>query len=333
MTASASADDATGAKAMFRLGWLMAEFYHRPASQPPVAPDPAERLPGLSRLNTSNRAAIALQGITGLVTAWSTAAGTAVDEAAALKSCFYSPSRTIDEVRRAATALHISMTRALFGTSQGDGLAYQAGRALYDTTELPDADHPALFQTMFSQGRVREIQSWLNDLDNAFPSLSAAAVRDGLEQWATWISVNAEPGDEAASTRLTVALHDQGRIWRSLLSGDKAPGAFLESTDYLEAAQRLFQRIAAIAKSAMKSYWHIVFAFFVVVAGSVAVIVWALNGSTQVGAAIVALAGAFGISWKAVSSTVGRTLGHAEQPLWDAEVRAAVAKAVTRLPG
>jgi len=52
----------------------------------------------------------------------------------------------------------------------------------------------------------------------------------------------------------------------------------------------------------------------------------------RVVAVVVAGAGAVGVTWKGAASSLGRVLAQAQRPLWESELDAVVAGAVTLLP-
>jgi hypothetical protein len=49
-------------------------------------------------------------------------------------------------------------------------------------------------------------------------------------------------------------------------------------------------------------------------------------------AAVLAAAGAIGVTWKGAASGLGRVLAQAQRPLWDSELDVAVANAITLMP-
>ncbi len=62
------------------------------------------------------------------------------------------------------------------------------------------------------------------------------------------------------------------------------------------------------------------------------VTVFTVRVASSVLAAVLAAAGAIGLSWKGAASGLGRVLAQAQRPLWESELDVAIANAVTKMP-
>ncbi len=127
------------------------------------------------------------------------------------------------------------------------------------------------------------------------------------------------------------ALHRQGELWRAILSGEKDCLDFLSTDDYLWVADRLLGRIRHLTLRFVRHFWITTTLAAVVLVGAI-ITVLLVHATSTVVAAVVAGAGAIGITWKGAASSLGRVLAQAQRPLWESELDAAVANAVTWTP-
>jgi hypothetical protein len=130
---------------------------------------------------------------------------------------------------------------------------------------------------------------------------------------------------------VTRALHRQGELWRAILSGEKDCLDFLSTDDYLQAADQLLGRIRHLTLRFVRHFWITTTLAAVVLVGAI-VTVFLVHATATVVAVVVAGAGAVGVTWKGAASSLGRVLAQAQRPLWESELDAAVADAVTRMP-
>ncbi len=130
---------------------------------------------------------------------------------------------------------------------------------------------------------------------------------------------------------VTRALHRQGELWRAILSGEKDCVDFLSTDDYLRAADGLLGHIRHLTLRFLGRFWITTTVVSVILVGAIATVLLVQATATVV-AAIVTGAGAIGITWKGAASSLGRVLAQAQRPLWESELDAAVANAVTWMP-
>jgi len=317
----------------------MAELYQSDATShaaPPAKPPPD--LPGVGDLSPAWQVQLSLSQIrAGLSVLAAAAAGAGItlstpDDVSAKVQA----DASADEIKLAILAFHESLIQELNAADFRLGKAYGLGRALADTTLEPSADDPATYEYAFDEFRVRTMVEWLNDLHSVFPDHAAPAVCRSLLAWEGWVANPVFDGKPTtlpqAGQRLTRALRAQGRVWRSLLSGEKVPEDLLSTGDYLGAAVGLVSDLCSLAWALLKHLWLSVLGLIAAAGGGFWLIFHYLSGSSKTAAAIVAILGWLGISWRSVSSTLGKAMGRLEQPAWNAELEAAIALAATHLP-
>jgi hypothetical protein len=324
----------------FRLGWHFAQMYHDPHRARSDAGEelkqPPRHLPSLSELTVPERATLLMREIINDITCLD-------DELPAdLK---------IPEVRASVVALDGVMkgpinaegkrlqilqtyTRLRVDLGAADphlGTALDLGRILADTVILPVT--PADYRTEFNKFRLANVYGWLEDLHAYFPQYAADTVRGSLEIWQGWVSEHADSIAGDGHERARRALTMQGEKWRRILSAEILAEDLLTADDYRDAATFFLGRLRGLVWDFVKRFWPVALPLLLVTAGIVAAIVrWAPGGAASVVAVIAAAAGALGVSWKTVSSTLGKVAANAEQPLWNAEVQESIVMAATLLP-
>ena len=120
------------------------------------------------------------------------------------------------------------------------GKAYGLGRAIAETAPLPanaitGEQRAGQFRCMFDAGRVITIKDWLADLKTLLPDHTAYAVSRSLHDWQGWVAGALDTADWAGARS---AIRVQGRLWRELLTGEKAARDILSLSDYLAAGRR-----------------------------------------------------------------------------------------------
>jgi hypothetical protein len=313
--AEAGAPDARVSVA-FALGWQMAELYRPGARQ--TSPSLAGRLPGLSRLTGQEWTDIGLDQLQAGVTKLREpieAAGLDMPDPQQLQSKL----APLSEAQRAEAlrAFHVDLLSTLTAADFRLGKAYGLGRALADTTR-----EPAEYNSGLATHRVSTLSGWIRDLATAFPPHAGKAVVRSLEAWSTWAASG--PGDP----KMVAQLRAQGRLWRSLLSGEKRSSDMLEISDYARAAEGLVKRTGALAWSFLKRYWWAAALALLLFAGGVATMLSVHNPAAIVSGAAGVLA-SVGITWKGAGTSLGRSLARVEEPLWGAEVDEVVYERIT----
>src|SRR5258708_39127317 len=117
-----------------------------------------------------------------------------------------------------------------------------AETALLPADAATDEQRQQQFRNMLAAGRLTTIKDWLVDLKTLLPNHTAYAVSRGLHDWQEWAGGNRAAGDWAAARS---AIRVQGRIWRELLTGEKAARDILDLSDYFAAGRRAAMRVIA----------------------------------------------------------------------------------------
>lgn len=188
----------------FALGWQMAELY-RPTGPVPAHSSLRDDLPGLGRLDESERAAMSQKQISAAFTQLSSAvrsAGLDMPDAEALSACFAAGVGTAAR-RQALRKLHGQLLVTLSAADPRLGKAYGLGRALADTCRNPVDGEMLLAE--FRPHRIANLRSWLDDLSSALPPFAAVSVSLSLNRWVAYLgypSIQPDSGNDSWVTRL-----------------------------------------------------------------------------------------------------------------------------------
>ncbi|HEY7430832.1 MAG TPA: hypothetical protein VH641_08875 [Streptosporangiaceae bacterium] len=338
-TAASEAGEGRQVQRAFRLGWHFAQLYHDPHRASPDVPRTPARLPphlpAQGQLSVPQRTTLLMREIANDVIVLDVelpsdlkipevrASVTALGQA--LKEQGDTQARQI-QILQAYTRLRVDLGAA----DPHLGTALDLGRILADTVILPET--AGEYQAEFGKFRLANVYGFLEDLHAYFPKYAADTVKGSLEIWQGWMSEHAGSvsGEEERVKRL---LNAQGEKWRRILSGEILAQDLLTADDYRDAATYFLRRLRSLIWDYTKRFWPVGLPLALVTAAIIAAIaIWAPSGAASVWAVIATVAGTLGVSWKTVSSTLGRVASNAEQPLWNAEVQEAIVLAATRLP-
>jgi hypothetical protein len=329
MTPPSSGDQ--GVCAAVALGWQVAQLFHSPVGRGTVAdPDLGDHLPGRSRFPDATKSKWLGEQIQAQVTVMLRPPPPAVMEAMAdVLAALDDPDRNPDTTRKAIFSLHCRLLEALTIADFRAGKGYGLGRAMAETALLPasaasDTDAEQSLRYVLGNGRLITIRDWLADLKTLLPDHTAYAVSRSLDDWGQW-AAKPPVADEWAAARSAIEV--QGRIWRQLLTGEKAAQDILQLSDYHKAAVRVATRVIT------RFWWCIVGAAVligaVVFAGTY---LHSIPPSVELIGAIAWLAGAFGITLKGTGALLGVGLKGVEGWVWRLELDGSIAIAATRLP-
>jgi hypothetical protein len=138
-----------------------------------------------------------------------------------------------------------------------------------------------------------------------------------------------QPAGDAAHESIDVAqLQAQGRLWRSLISGEKRATQMLEISDYVAAGENLVQSTARLAKPVLKHHAPVLIAAVVLFVAGIVVMLTADDPAGIVSGAGVILT-ALGIGWKGLGTTVGKAIAKVETPLWEAALDISIRDRIT----
>jgi hypothetical protein len=331
MVVPASGDP--GVCAAVALGWQVAQLYHSPVHRGPVSDPPrSDQLPGRSDFPPASRSMWLSEQVqvlaVGLLT---TPPPVVLDALGNVSQLLADPERERDTTLNAIFTLHCRLLEALTVADFRLGKAYGLGRAVAETALLPvaaatGADRSQLFRDLLDPGRLTTIHNWLTDLKTLLPNHTAYAVSRSLQDWRDWASPDRDR-DESSWEQARSAMRMQGRIWRELLTGEKAARDILSLSDYLAAGRRAAGRIIA-------RYWWLILLAPLLVASIIyaGLHLHSIPPLIRLAGEIAWVAGAIGISLRSAGALLGPGLTSAEGWLWQAELDGSVAIAATYLP-
>lgn len=213
---------------------------------------------------------------------------------------------------------HVELLATLTATDFRLGKAYGLGRALADTTRLPPD-----WRKELAPDRVGRLSTWIRELSSALPPHAARPVAQSLEAWSRWAQTQSGDGGETRRK-----LSAQGRLWRSLLSGEKQATGVLETDDYLRAGEGMVKRNGTLAAKFLAHYWWLLLTAIALVGVGVWLIVGPGSGlAAGIGGATIFTS--IGLSWKGIGGTVGTEGAHVEEPLWLTELEQAIYERIT----
>ncbi len=312
----------------FALGWQIAELY-RP--DPPVeapaqaADDPP--LPGLGTFSAEARALIGLAQVDVALhrlDATITKVKLEVPTTAAARTARAQPDPAFST---ALVELHSSLLSTLIAADFKVGKGYELGRTVADLCRGPN-DVPAVVAA-FQPLQIAGLRARLSDLTSALPPHAGHGVRGSIDAWVAW--AQNRPRSEPAN--VVDLLRRQGERWRALLSGEKRATDVLEFDHYLAAGEGLTKHVGALVRKFLAKAWLLVVVVVALLAGAVAFVVTNPDSTAHVVAGLGGLLAAVGLGWKGIGGSLGKALGQLEQPLWGAELDAAVADAIGLVPG
>jgi len=303
----------------FSLGWQMAEVY-RPDRRRGSTPVSEEDLPGISRLTTVELDEMGLLQVQAGITKLRDSICDAGLDVPNAERFAQDVGRLNDPAARqtAIRAFHVGLLSTLTAADYRLGKAYGLGRALADTTRLPPD-----WRGELATYRVATVSGWIRELSSALPPHAAHPVANSLEAWSRW---SATQGGDGGETRRK--LSSQGRLWRSLLSGEKQALDVLETSDYLRAGEGMLKRTGALAVKFLRHYWWLVLAAMLLLALGVWLIVGPGSGLAA-GLGGASIFASIGLSWKGIGTSLGTAGARIEEPLWQAELDQAIYERIT----
>jgi hypothetical protein len=226
---------------------------------------------------------------------------------------------------------HIEVQKDLWALDESAGKAYELGNGLSDTYgrvcrtyRRDDEDVDAAWREVFMPARIERLKKLLDDLQSRLNSGGVAVVRAQLDAWSREVPARLEDGRLPSEQRVRDGVRRQTVIWRQLLAGDKEPEAYLDRSARAELRDELRTLI-----------WQRYRRWLVPLAAGLFTLVTALphvlrlyhEGVAQTGlaSALLAVAGALGITRASVLLTVRGRLDQWSQLLWH---RAVVQKVV-----
>lgn len=334
---------ATDVQRAVRLGWHFAEIYRNPppTSHSSVNGSASQHLPTFSDLDDLDRSAILISQIGYDIKTLADRSGPGRGQ-----SAWESAQKEIEEARKGATEADKCQSirkaykdlRTTLGASDPRiGTALDLGQVLADTVLVSVFGDADAVVDHLGVPRLFDAQGWLDDLHTSLSEYAADAVKGSLQSWMEWAKKKADGTlVERERTDPRPDLRDQGEIWRRILCGEILAEDLLTGESYRKAAMRMLSRLARLARTYFlgRKWWWLTPSLLVIVGlAAWGIVSFTPSAAVAVAGLIAAGAGALGISWKTISSTLGKVAAKAEGPLWDVEVREAVTLEATFTPG
>ncbi len=304
------------------LGWQVADLFH--PHGPGSDPKPGSLLPERSDFSAATQAKWLAQEIGPQIMAllpgqFSQEPPTDLQEMLTAVETAATATPQVD-LGQAVFKLHEQLLDDLGTADIRLGKAYSLGQTLSEVA-LTAASNSAEFRESFQDGRVTMAKAWLFDLKALLPDHTAYAVNSGLDDWARWVDGTQDLAPEQGAART------QGRIWRELLTGEKAATDILGEADYQAAAWQVARRV-------LRRYWWLIALGLVVAVGLVVIMaeVQSLSPEVRLFSCIGTAATTLGISLGGTGALLGNALKDVGGWLWQAELDEAVAIAAITLP-
>ncbi len=309
--------------AALALGWEMAELYAPPRIVMAAGHDP-DHLPAVTELSAPERIRVASARLAALT---DRALGPRSGEGRPGVLALRDVAGGEPEVwRRTIHALHVELITALEARDGTLARAYDLGRSLAETSRDP-VNLTTLLDRL-EPDRLLAIEAALADLSSMLPPHSAAPVAATLEQWRAW-STDARAREDLDGVR--GALARQRALWRALLCGEKHAREMLDPDTVVAASVRHASRLGTLIRGLTGAYLPALAALVL----SVALLLWTIVDQTGIATVIAALgalaATMIGIR-KSLALTAQDTIDELRVALWNAELDAAVAQSILRLP-
>ena len=206
------------------------------------------------------------------------------------------------------------LAAALRGADSRYAKAYGLGE------QLNRLRNEAYTTALFVQPWVAAMLVALDGLSTALPPHAARSVANSIRRWETLETAPPDP---------ETLLPAQCDLWRTLLAGEKKGTEMLEPNNYLDAAERLGEKLRVMGLSVLRRFPLLVGAIVVLFLGGILLLIVGSSAGTTAVAGISAVLAAFGLTWKGVGGALGKLAGKVEAPLWGGELDGAITDAIT----
>ena len=222
---------------------------------------------------------------------------------------------------------HIEVQKDLWALDEAAGKAYELGNALSDTygrvcrayRDGPDGA-VATWEDVFLPARIERIKKLLDDLQSRLNPGGVAVVRAQLDAWCEGVGERLRAGALPPVERVREGVRRQTVIWRQLLAGDKEPEAYLDR----HARAGLRDDLRALI-------WRRYRGWAIALAAALLAVLLLRPMLPHVGSAVLATAGALGLTKASVLLTVRGRLDQWSRLLWDRALAQKVVEATLTL--
>jgi hypothetical protein len=311
--------------AALQLGWRVAELYAQ--VNDPGEPSNDTLLPAHQSLEAEDQLELQLRA----------AAGDArragiPSKARALEQLVRSARRAPDSAEAAEAFrtevrdCHVELSKELWAHDEAGGRAYELGNGMSDTYNricrsylVADEEPRTAWVGMFASDRVERLKKLLDDLQSRLNPAGVAVVRHHLDVWRDNVPDRIEADGPPPLEKVRQGLRRQTIIWRQLLAGDKEPEAYLSSDARAELRGDLRELVWSRCRR-----WILPAAgiLFLLVFFLPQVIAWYERSvlETGIASALVAVAGAVGLTKASMLATVRTRAKQWSELLWNRAV-------------
>ena len=239
--------------------------------------------------------------------------------------------------------VHDDLLQSLTARDFRLGKAYSAGVTLgqtvlacYNAATRDDvrASFGRVVDQLLARESIDRLVGQIRDLKTSFQPLAADACAATLRDWQKWWEKQREVhGEELPPTLragVSVNLYYQGQLWRALLSGEKDPRDLLQAKDYVAAVGDMARSYLAIGRKLFTAARvTLLLGFAALVTALVFVLVEHVQ---QVWSFVVALLTVAGVGVAGAVAAVRSAVTQAGGHFWEAELAAAVAASLEKMP-
>jgi len=208
---------------------------------------------------------------------------------------------------------HIEVQKDLWARDESAGKAYELGAGLSDTYgrvcrayRCDAEDTRETWEDVFLPDRIERLKKLLDDLQSRLNTAGVAVVRAQLDAWCAGVGDRLEAGGLPPEERVRVGLRRQTVIWRQLLTGDKAPEAYLDR-----------HARAALHGDLRALIWRRYRGWALALAATVLAVGLAWQKLEEPGHAVVAAAGTLGLTKASLLLTVRGRVDQWSKLLWE----------------
>jgi hypothetical protein len=216
------------------LGWRVAELYALVDDTGVPASDTL--LPAHQSLEPADQLELQLRAACGDARrAGVTSEGADLDELVVLARGAPESPAAADAFRARLRSCHIEVQKDLWALDEAAGKAYELGNGLSDTYgrvcrayRRDDEDPGETWAQVFLPERIERLKKLLDDLQSRLNPSGVAVVRAQLDAWCAGVHDRLVPGEAPSEQRVREGVRRQTVIWRQLLAGNKEPVAYLD---------------------------------------------------------------------------------------------------------
>jgi hypothetical protein len=226
--------------------------------------------------------------------------------------------------RRQVRSRHVELDKELWARDEAAGKAYELGNGMSDTYGRirrayagSQKERESAWAQVFDTGRIERLKKLLDDLQSRLNPSGVTVVRHHLDVWRDSVPARIrERGGPPPSENVRDGLRRQTVIWRQLIAGDKEPEAYLDSDARAELRGELR---ALVWKRFSRWIAPTALVLFALVFFLPQILSWYRDSvlGTGIASAVVAVAGAVGITRASVLLSARTQLHRWSELLWN----------------